>query len=190
MPFIWLKNLCQRVYVCIIFTSECPAASSVWTRWRPPSGRCPSSPYCNVHTGLKILDTRHAWRLKWHQSLFKMCLRVCAERQCARHLHCPRTRAPVLAWCCYSRCSGCSWTAGCWPSCVSCSPQPAKRRHRSLTGSSHSRQTKQWTVADHDHGKQYLLIMISIILFFNTDTKPRNCLLCVYVSNTDFTSHL
>lgn len=37
---------------------------------------------------------------------------------------------------------------------------------------------------------QCLLILISIIPSSDTDTKPRNCLLHVYVSNTDFTSHL
>lgn len=127
---IWV-NVCVCACVCVIFTSGCPAASSVWTRWKPPSGRCPSSPYCTVHTGLKILDTHE--RLKLHQPQFKRCLWMCAERQRARHLRCPRTRVPVLAWCCCSRCSGCSWTAGCWLSCVSCSPQAAKRKHRSVT---------------------------------------------------------
>lgn len=42
------------------------------------------------------------------------------------HLHYPRTRWWVLVSCCCSRCSGCSLTADCWPSCVFHSTQPAR----------------------------------------------------------------
>lgn len=59
--------------------------------------------------------------------LLSVCLRVCEA-----HLHCLRTRVWAQVWCCCSQCSGCSWTAGCWPSYVSHSPQPG-RRQKSLT---------------------------------------------------------
>ena len=123
--------------------------------WRPRSQRCPSSLYCNGHTGLKSLVTRQRKEKELFLNYSKHCKAlyiyvyisgtkpfmhgiltitltiwfvsslVCA---CTPHLHCPRTRAWVLVWCCCSPCSGCSWTAGCWPSCASRSPPPGERQ--------------------------------------------------------------
>lgn len=117
-----LPRLC--VLVCVLFTSGCPAVSSVWTRWRPPSERSPSSPYCTVHTGWESLAKRHTQSCKSIALWGAKCVFFVQSDGGVRHLRCLRTRAPVLVWCCCSLCSGCSWTAGCWPSCVSCSPQP------------------------------------------------------------------
>lgn len=60
--------------------------------------------------------------------IVRLCL--CQSAECICHLHYPMTRVSALVWCCCSRCSGCSWTADCWPSCVSHSLQP-EGRHES-----------------------------------------------------------
>lgn len=44
------------------------------------------------------------------------------------YLHCLRTRVWALVCCYCSPCFGCSWTAGCWPSCASHSTQPRRKK--------------------------------------------------------------
>lgn len=70
------NSLPKCVCMCVIFTSECPAVSSVCMWWRPQSGQCPSPLYCTLHTGLGILDTRWTRTCKLRFCLlFSLCAR-------------------------------------------------------------------------------------------------------------------